>query len=145
MRKRAQFIIMALAMFLVVFALGAYGLFHGQFDHGKFEVEQMYSFSSKQVAVVARRSDHQALSGDQYFVVIGDHTFSSADLKRAYYYDGVVFRAGSPCLSVRWASAHELVVSCSDHSISADQIAAQRTQIGGVTVSYEGIPSMEKN
>jgi hypothetical protein len=145
MRRQGQLIIAALAVLLIGFVWCVYALFHGKFDHGSFEVAQTDSFSSTQLAVVAKRSDHEALSGDQYFVVIGDHPLSAANLKRAYYHDGVVFRAGSTCLSVRWASAHELIVSCGDHSIRADQIAVRRTQIGDVMVSYEGIPPMEKN
>lgn len=128
-------------IFLVVVASLAYGLFHGLFDNGNFHVEQERSSPSKQLAVVARRSDNQALSGDQYFIVVGDQSFSSADLKRAYYHDGVVFRAASKCLTVRWENRDTLIVECKDHSIKADQIAVQRSNVGNVRVAYEGIPT----
>jgi hypothetical protein len=121
-------------------AWSIYALFHGSFDYGDFEVRQTQPFSSRQFAVIARRSDHQALNGDQYFVVVGDHPFSSADLKYAYYHDRLVFRAGSDCLTVRWEDAHQLVVACPNRSIEADQIAVQRSQIADMKVSYENIP-----
>ena len=145
MKRIAWIITLVVVIFLTVFAWGAYALFHGVFDHGNFEVEQTVPSSSGKLAVVARRSDHQALGGDQYFVVIGDHLLSPADLKRMYYHDGVVFRAGSDCITVRWKTVHELAVTCRDHSIEADQIAVERQRTGEVTVAYENIPTMTKN
>jgi hypothetical protein len=121
-----------------------FALFHGYFDHGQFDVEQREWSSSKQLAVVARRSDHEALSGDQFFVLVGDHTFSAHDLRQAYYNNGIVFRASSNCLIIHWIDVHKLLVTCSDRSIAADQIAVQRDQVGNVEILYEGIPHLPK-
>jgi hypothetical protein len=59
-------------------ATGWYALFHGYFDPGLFEIKQVEWSSStpRRVAVVAKRSDHQAMSSDIYFVIIADHVFS---------------------------------------------------------------------
>lgn len=144
MKKPAKLITLIVGVFLIALVWGVYALFHGSFDHGRFEMEQAQWSSSKQLAAVARRSDHEALSGDQYFVVIGDHPFSPADLKYSYYHDGVIFRAGGSCLTVRWENAHELIVACGDHSIQAEQIAVQWNQVGDIGVKYENIPAMSK-
>ena len=131
----------AVGIVLVLLVVFVYGVFHGWFDNGKFEVEQTLLSPSKQIAMIARRYDNDALGGLQYFVVVGDHAFSSAELRHAYYYDGIVFRAGSPCLSIRWNGVHELTITCSDHSIVADDIAVQRRRVGETFVEYEGIPT----
>ena len=144
MKRTAKIIVLASVISVGAFVWAMYLLFHGAFDHGTFEVEQTQSFSSRQLAVVAKRSDHEALSGDQYFVVIGDHPLSSVDLKYAYYHDGVAFRAGRNCLTVRWTDVHELTVTCMDNSIIADEIAVQRNQIGYIKVVYENIPMISK-
>jgi len=48
----------------LLMAMGVYALFHGYFDHGLFEVKQVeWSPSApRRVAVVAERSDHEAMS-----------------------------------------------------------------------------------
>src|SRR5271154_2249213 len=91
-----------------------FGLFHGYFDHGQFEIENAQWSSSQQAAVIAKRSDHEALSGDQYFVLIAGHLPSPAELKHAYYGDGVIFRAGRNCLTLRWKDPNDLLITCAD-------------------------------
>jgi hypothetical protein len=140
MKKTAKTFTLIVVVLFIAFVWTGYALFHGLFDRGNFEVEQAQWSPSKQLATVARRYDHEALSGDQYFVVIGDHPLSSAELKYSYYHDGVVFRASSSCLSVRWENEHELIVTCGDHSIKADQIAIAKNQVGDIGVIYENIP-----
>jgi hypothetical protein len=140
MKNSIKVSIVVACAFIILSGWGIYALFHGFFDQGTFEVKQSQLSPSKQLAVVGRRSDHQALSGDQYFVIIGDRPFSSADLKHAYYHDGLVFRAGSDCLTIQWMNTHELAVRCADSSIQMDEIAVQRKQVGDVTISYENIP-----
>ena len=58
-------VICVLGAALVVIACG---LFRGHFDHGQFEVKETSRSSAARVAMVAKRSDHEAMSGDQYFV-----------------------------------------------------------------------------
>jgi hypothetical protein len=55
----------------LLMATGVYA--HGYFDHGLFQIKQAeWSPSPPQrVAVVAERSDHQAMSSDVYFVLVG--------------------------------------------------------------------------
>lgn len=142
MKNSIKISIVAVCASVIPIGWVVYALFHGSFDNGTFEVEQSRWSPSKQLAVVGRRSDHEALGGDQYFVAIGDHPFSSADLKHAYYYDGLVFRAGSACLTIRWMNEHELAVRCADRSIQMDQIAVRRNQVGDVTILYEDIPTI---
>ncbi len=46
--------------------------FMGVLDSGKFEIVQSQPISPDRIAMLSRRSDNTALSGDTYFVVIGD-------------------------------------------------------------------------
>ena len=46
----------------IAFVAAAFALFRGYFDHGLFEVKQTDWSSSGKVAIVAERSDHQALA-----------------------------------------------------------------------------------
>jgi hypothetical protein len=127
-----------------VLTVTVYALFHGYFDPGSFEIDQTEWSPSRQVAIVAKRSDHQALSGDQYFVLIGDHLFSARELRHACYSRVVIFRADSSCLTVRWKDSHNLVVTCNGEAIEADHIAVQQHRSADVTVSYQDIPDLSR-
>jgi len=61
MKTTTKVILVAAVAVATSLGLGIYGLFHGYFDHGQFEIKQ-YQWSSKnQVAMLAERSDHEAL------------------------------------------------------------------------------------
>ena len=51
----------------------------------QFDVKDANWSSSVRVAIVAKRSDREALSEDLLFVLIGDHVFSPTELRAAYY------------------------------------------------------------
>lgn len=99
-------------MALLSLGLGIYGLFHGYFDRGHFEIKQLRWSSSKQVGIVAERSDQEALSSYTCFVLIEDHLLSSGELRAAYYSNTVVFAASSSCLNLRWEDSNKLVIVC---------------------------------
>ena len=116
--------------------------FHGYFDEGDFQVKQAQWSSSKRLAVVAVRPSNAALTGYQYFVLIGNQIFSKTDLRDAYHSDEVVFRADINCLTVRWRSSYNLVVTCRKGSIEASHIVVEKHQVGDIAVSYENIPNI---
>ena len=119
-----------------------FALFHGYFDHGKFEVTKVEWSSSGQLAIVARRSDHEALGGDAYFVLIGDHLFSPTELRREYYSHAVIFSTSRDCLALRWEGSHKLVVTCGGSSIEPGSINVQQRESGQVAISYVNIPDI---
>jgi len=98
----------------VLLATGWYALFHGYFDHGLFEIKQTEWSSSRpqRVAVVAERSDYEAMSSNQYFVLILDHIPSATELRHTYHSHDVIFRAADDCLSVRWTDPRSLTITC---------------------------------
>jgi hypothetical protein len=116
-----------------------YALFHGYFDHGQFEIKQFQWSSTNRVAMLAERSDHAALGGLEYYVLIGNHLFTPAELRRAYYSNAVVFNAASDCLTLRWDGQNRLIVRCDGSTVDKNQINSQRQQIGDIAVSYENI------
>jgi hypothetical protein len=140
MSKAKSIMSIVFAIVVVILAIGMYLTFHGYLDSGQFEVKDTKWHSASQVAIIAKRSDHQALDGDQYFILISDHVPSAQQLRRAYYEDGLVFRAGSDCLSARWEDSHNLVISCPSNSIQADEIAVQKHESANIVIFYEGIP-----
>jgi hypothetical protein len=83
-------------------ALGATGLtfalFHGYFDHGQFEIKEVQWSSTNQVAMVAERSDREALGGLEYYVLIGNHVLTPTELRFAYYSHDIAFSAADDCL-----------------------------------------------
>jgi hypothetical protein len=125
---------------VAVFAMASvYGLFRGYFDHGQFEVKQSQRSSTNQVAMLAERSDHEALGGLEYYVLVGTHLFTPAELRRAYYSNAVVFNASSDCLTLHWDNPNRLTIKCDGSTIDRDHINTQRQQIGSVVISYENI------
>lgn len=126
----------ALTALLVVI----YMWFHGYFDPGKFEIKQVQWCSSRQVAVLAERSDQQALGGLTYFVLIGNHLFTPGELRLAYHSNARVFAASSDCIDLRWESPNKLVITCHGPTIDPGFIDVQKQQSGSVSVLYENIP-----
>jgi hypothetical protein len=124
----------------VLVAILAYGLFHGFFDRGQFEVKDFQWSSNGKVAIVAERSDQAALTSYMYFVLIADHLLSPKELRRAYYNKASVFEAASSCVRVRWEGPNRLIVACKDGMIGADHIESQVEQSGPVSVAYKNIP-----
>ncbi|HTC36407.1 MAG TPA: hypothetical protein VK724_23710 [Bryobacteraceae bacterium] len=139
MRTSAKVIIVVGCVVAASLVAATYGLFHGYFDPGQFEVKQQQWSSSKQVAMLAERSDHEALGGLTYFVLIGDHLLSPDELRHAYYSDAVVFAAASTCLSLHWENASRLDVGCNGSYMDRNHIDVQKRQSGEITISYENI------
>ena len=89
--------------------------------------------------MIAERSDHEALGGLEYYVLVGDHLFNPAELRRAYYSKAVVFNAASDCLTIRWDGPDRLIIRCNGSTIDKNHINAQRRQVGNVSIGYENI------
>jgi hypothetical protein len=81
-----------------------------------------------------------ALSGNTYFVVIGNHLYSAAELRKALYRSGAVFVVGRPGLSLHWKDPKVLVISCASCEITKDTIQKQKWFDKGVSISCDGFP-----
>jgi len=140
MRTSAKIRVAVACVAAVSLALAIYGLFHGYFDPGRFEIKQVQWSSSEQVAMLAERSDHEALGGLTYFVLIGNHLFSPSELRHAYHSNGRIFAAGSNCINLRWEGPSKLVIACDGPAVDPDFIDVQKRQSGSVAITYENIP-----
>ena len=139
MRKtKSIFVGVACAVALVAAGL-IFALFHGYFDHGQFEIKETNWSLSARVAMVAERSDDQALGGLDYFVLIGDHVFSPTEMRFAYHSDDVAFAAVDNCVSVRWIDSRNLEVRCRDRSLNSRDINVRKRQLGDVAITYVNI------
>jgi hypothetical protein len=138
--RRSVGVSLTVLIVLILVATVVFLLFTGHFYGGKFEVVETNWASPKLVAMVARRSDQEALSGDQYFVLVGDHPFSARELRYAYYHHGLIFSSDGACVTTSWKDARNLVVSCHDGSIEAGEIAVEQRKAAEVGVSYVNIP-----
>jgi hypothetical protein len=116
-----------------------YALLHGYFDRGHFEIRQSQWLSTNQVAMVAERSDHEALGGLEYYVLIGNHLFAPAELRHAYYSSAVVLNASTDCLTLRWDGPNRLIIRCNGSTVDKNHINAQRQQMGNISIAYENI------
>jgi hypothetical protein len=132
-----------IAVLMIALTAIVFALFHGYFDRGKFEIRNAQWSESGQVAMLVERSDHQALSSDVYFVLIGNHLFSPRELRQAYHSPDVFFAAAADCLTLHWSDSHNLTVTCAGGSINRDHIEVQRRQSGDVNISYVNIPDSD--
>lgn len=139
MRTTAKITIAIVWVTVMSLALAIYG-FHGYFDPGQFEIKQEQWSSSKKVAMLAERSDHDALGGLTYFVLIGDHLFSPVELSHACHSDASIFAAGTNCINLRWDGSSRLVITCNGPTIDSNFIDVQRQRSGSIVISYENIP-----
>jgi hypothetical protein len=140
MKRITKVLSVVVGVLLISLVIVIYGLFHGYFDTGQFEIKEVQWSSPNQVAVLAERSDHDALGSLDYFVLTGDHLLSPAELRHAYYGNAVVFAAETDCLKLHWDGPNRLVIRCAGSALARDHINAQRRQSGHITISYENIP-----
>jgi hypothetical protein len=132
-------VLLCVSAFLVTiwFLLGSRGVL----DHtSKFAVVQQRWVSPRRVAMVASRTDNIALSGNTFFVVIGDHVYSAPELKRARYRLEAVFVTDRDRMNVEWAGENDLTVRCDDCGITKDRIESQRFSDGPIRIHYVGFP-----
>lgn len=141
MRSALKFIALVIGLVLVLGVGLLYGLFHGYLDHGQFEVKQVQWSPTRQVAMVVERSDHQALSGYTYFVLIGDHVFSPSELRHKYHSNAVVFAGADSCLNLHWQGPTTLAISCNDHTMAREHIDVEKHQSREINIVYDNIPS----
>ena len=82
------------ALALLCFAIGLFFFldFRGNLDRGNFEVLRTVKNSEDRIAIVAKRSDHEAMSGDQYFVFVADHVYSPKELRLALHRSPMIFQ-----------------------------------------------------
>jgi len=132
-------IVLTVCLFIGGFCWAVYALFHGYFDHGHFQIEQVQWSAQKKVAVIFRRSDNEALNGDNYYILLGDHVFTLEEARLALYSDQVLFRTSDDCLAIRWLDASHLEVTCRGHSIGPDQIDDEKDHAGDVRIVYKNI------
>lgn len=117
-----------------------YALFHGYFDHGQFEIKHFRWSYAAQVAMLAKRSDSEALGGLEDYVLVGDHLFAPDELRHALYSDAVIFNAGTDCLTLRWDGPNRLIIGCNGPTLDRGHINSQKQRIGNIAISYENIP-----
>jgi hypothetical protein len=137
--KTAQKVTLAIGLMAVLATAAVYALFYGYFDRGHYEVLHTEISPTGKVAIVAQRSDDQALGGLEYFLVIGDHIYSPRELRHALYSRGVVFSAGMNCFTASWDSATQLTVDCHNDTIPAGEINIELHQFQGTTILYKNI------
>jgi hypothetical protein len=114
--------------------------FHGYFDSGKFEIKQAQWSPSKQVAMVAERSDKEALGGLEFYVLVGDHLFTPAELRHAHHSNAVILRSPCNCVTLHWEGPNRLTIKYDgSYPLLKDLITVQRQQIGNIAISYEDI------
>jgi hypothetical protein len=140
---RTKIVVLTVSCGIVAGLVGAtYALFHGYFDSGLFEIKETQWSPSGQVAMVAKRSDHQALNSDVYFVLVADHVFDTTELRHSYHSGRPDFAAANDCLRVSWSGPHNLVVTCRDTVVTAREIEHQRWKAGNIAIDYVNIPAV---
>jgi len=139
-RKRHYIIASGIALFCLAVSLFFFLDFRGNLDPGKFEVLRTTKNSENKIAIVAKRSDHQAMNGDEYFVFVADHIYSPKELRLALHRSPMIFDAADDGLDVRWAGPRELVIECKDCGITKSRINEQLFSSGTISVRYVNFP-----
>ncbi len=114
--------------------------FHGASDSDIIEIVQTQFASPHRVAMLVRRSDHAALSGDTYFVFIDDHLYPVPQLRKTLYSLHPVFKVGRDGVAIRWSSPSELTIECHACGITKEVIETQKFSDRGINIRYIGFP-----
>jgi hypothetical protein len=140
MMRLLKLALLAIAIFAILMAAWIYGLFHGYFDRGQFEVLHSWRSPTNEVAMLVRRLDeHQFLGGLEFYVLVGNRVFNPTELRRALYSNRVIFDTGNDCLTLRWAGPNTLIIKCEGSVLTKDQINLQRRHIDNISVIYRNI------
>ena len=139
--KGRQYVV-ASGIALLCFAVGLFFFldFRGNLDRGNFEVLRTVRNSENRIAIVAKRSDHEAMSGDQYFVFVADHVYSPKELRLALHRSPMIFDADRDGLNVYWSGPHNLVIECDSCGITKDNVDEQQFSSGDISVRYVNFP-----
>jgi hypothetical protein len=140
MRGKRYIIASGIVAFSLLVALFFVLDFRGNLDPGQFEILRTAQNSEKKYAIVAKRSDHEALNGDQYFVLLSDTIYSSNELRVAFHRSPILFSADRDGIEVRWTSPNELVIECQDCGISKTEINTRQSRAANVSIHYVNFP-----
>jgi hypothetical protein len=132
-------VVAGLVVFVAVIAIGKFG-YHGVANSENVEVVQTLTIAPNRTAMLVRRSDHAALSGDTYFVLVGDRPYSVPELRKRLYAIPAVFKVGRGGLSIHWSSPNELVVECINCGITKDIIETRKFSQEDVAIRYVDFP-----
>ena len=133
-------IILAISSAIIVWCAFTFLTFHGVADSETVEILQTRLASQNRVAMLIRRSDHTALSGNTYFVFIGDHLYSVPELRKTLYSLHPVFMVGLDGFVLQWANPNELMIECQDCGITKDIIEKQDFVYNGIAIRYIKFP-----
>jgi hypothetical protein len=136
-----RLLLMDCVLTLILAMLGCSSLlFKGVSDSESVEVLQSVDSSNGRIAMLVRRSDHAALSGDTFFVLVTDRQLTIAELRKHLYGLRSVFVAGRDGISIRWSAQNELNIECKACGLTKDIIEKQRFSEGAIRIRYTGFP-----
>lgn len=118
-------------------------LFDGDLDSdGHYEILQTVAYSPDRVAFEIQRTDHQALNGPRYAVLIDDHTPTTIEMRHAIisFWRHRSFTLADQSVSIKWAGPNVLTLTTTAVGTRPEWVLNQRHQIGDVTVRYSGHP-----
>ena len=115
--------------------------YKGVADSETVKIIQAEWASPKRVAMLVERSDHAALSGNTYFVFVGERIYSVPELRKRLYGLPNVFKVGlGEGLSIGWSAPDELSITCSNCGITKEIIESQKFSEGNIRVRYVRFP-----
>jgi hypothetical protein len=140
--------VIALSVIATAVTFPAFFFYH--YDRGEFtEVQRVVSPNHLRTAILARRADRQALSSDNWFLLVGEkRSYNQDELSRAFHYRTYSFEDTheSPGnLHLDWGSDANLVVTCSPCEAVPLGVERKRATAGPVHITYVGLPESPFN
>ena len=118
------------------------GCYQGVANSEKLQILQIAYGAPNRVAMIVERSDHAALSGSTFFVLISDHAYPMSELRKRIYGLDPVFVAGREGLDIHWSGPNELEIECHSCGITPDIVEKQLYSKIGVAIRYVGFPKI---
>ncbi len=124
---------------LVCFAVWVALAFTGVLDSGEYVVVQRATVAPNRVALLAERLG-TGWGGNTFFTVVGDHDYTSRELREALYKDRIIFEVGRGNLELSWMTPQNLVVRCVACAINTNEFQQRRTSYEGLSITYSDFP-----
>lgn len=140
--KRSWLLSIGLLFFALLGALG-FLLFDGDLDFGgQYTVLQRVPSAHGKTAFEIVRTDHQALSGPRYAIIVDDHEPSNFELRRALisFWQRRSFELANQKVSIVWSEPNLLILTTDAPDTSPEWLINQSHRIGDVVIQYSGRP-----
>ena len=91
--------------------------------------------------MLVQRRTHDSLSNDEYYVIVGEATYTTQSLPEAIRKDSILVVTRGAAITLKWTTPDELVLRCDRCGIEKIDIIDRKYTWNSIHIRYEGFPN----